>query len=384
MELLKIKDYKGIFYVKDDQVSVDKDGYAIPPKRFKKPYKLFFRVTKQIQGKRLNRKRTLAFEPSTSLNVAAMAALEKMIELKKKIGTDEDRRAIDKERKKPITLNQAFDRYMLTKTDIKQSTKRDYINFYDVHVRSQIGYKYLDEIDVYDLQTIVDNIRLEGLSERTALKTKQVLSPVFKYYKKLHIVKENPAELLSFKKLNNEVEITLTDDEKKRLFKAIKNYPIEPFRGVFMFLSTGRRVQEVLSLKWSDLNIEEGYYIVRKENSKVSKEQIYPLTIELLEALPGERDSKWVFHAINDKTKPLNIGTLRRHWNNLLKMAKIKRLRMHDLRHILGNTLVSQGYTLEDIKALLGHTDIKTTQRYAKAEIESKRKALEAYKKMFE
>ena len=176
----------------------------------------------------------------------------------------------------------------------------------------------------------------------------------------------------------------MTDDEKKRLFEAIKSYPVESFRGVFIFLSTGRRVQEVLSLRWSDLNIEEGYYIIRKENSKVSKEQIYPLTIELLEALPGERDSEWIFHAVNDKSKPLNIGTLRRHWNNLLKMAKIKRLRMHDLRHILGNTLVSQGFTLEDVKALLGHTDIKTTQRYAKAEVESKRKALEAYKKMFE
>ena len=44
---------------------------------------------------------------------------------------------------------------------------------------------------------------------------------------------------------------------------------------------------------------------------------------------------------------------------------KIKRIRFHDLRHSSATMLLSLGFSLEDIKAWLGHSDIATTQRYA-------------------
>ena len=44
---------------------------------------------------------------------------------------------------------------------------------------------------------------------------------------------------------------------------------------------------------------------------------------------------------------------------------KIKKVRFHDLRHSSATMLLSLGFSLEDIKAWLGHSDISTTQRYA-------------------
>jgi integrase len=60
-------------------------------------------------------------------------------------------------------------------------------------------------------------------------------------------------------------------------------------------------------------------------------------------------------------------------------MADIPILRKHDLRHLLGNTMVSRGATPEEIAALLGHSSTAVTRRYAKAEVESKADSIKNY-----
>ena len=57
----------------------------------------------------------------------------------------------------------------------------------------------------------------------------------------------------------------------------------------------------------------------------------------------------------------------------------IEHLRIHDLRHIIGNTLVSNGATLEEVAALLGHSSTTVTRRYAKAETFSKENTLNKF-----
>ncbi len=52
-------------------------------------------------------------------------------------------------------------------------------------------------------------------------------------------------------------------------------------------------------------------------------------------------------------------------WNTARNNAGLKDVRMHDLRHSFASFLVNAGRSLYEVQKLLGHTQIKTTQRYA-------------------
>jgi site-specific recombinase XerD len=52
-------------------------------------------------------------------------------------------------------------------------------------------------------------------------------------------------------------------------------------------------------------------------------------------------------------------------WNNARKQAGLAEVRIHDLRHSFASFLVNNGRSLYEVQKILGHTQIKTTQRYA-------------------
>jgi len=52
-------------------------------------------------------------------------------------------------------------------------------------------------------------------------------------------------------------------------------------------------------------------------------------------------------------------------WNETCKIAGIKNFHFHDLRHTFCSNLILSGATLKDVKEMIGHSDIKMTDRYS-------------------
>ena len=59
------------------------------------------------------------------------------------------------------------------------------------------------------------------------------------------------------------------------------------------------------------------------------------------------------------------LTNIKNSWTGLLKKAGLKDFRFHDLRHDFASQLVMEGAPLNTVRDLLGHTDLKTTLRYA-------------------
>jgi len=59
------------------------------------------------------------------------------------------------------------------------------------------------------------------------------------------------------------------------------------------------------------------------------------------------------------------LGTFFGSWNQARKRAGLPDVRVHDLRHSYASFLINNGRTLYEVQRLLGHSQIKTTQRYA-------------------
>lgn len=128
---------------------------------------------------------------------------------------------------------------------------------------------------------------------------------------------------------------------------------------VQMYLYTGLRRAELIRLQYQDIDLENGFITVRKTKSK--KDRTVPVPEEFQQTL---RDR------IKSDIGPLfprwrSPDTMSRLFNTYIKKAGIK-ARLHDLRHSFGTHLRMAGVQLDVIQKLMGHTDIKTTQIYAK------------------
>ena len=85
-----------------------------------------------------------------------------------------------------------------------------------------------------------------------------------------------------------------------------------------------------------------------------------PSALSILKSL--EKKSEYVFVS---RIENKRITTIRLTWKKICKLAKLTNVRPHDLRHTFASYAINSGYSLPIIAKMLGHADIKTTERYA-------------------
>ena len=129
---------------------------------------------------------------------------------------------------------------------------------------------------------------------------------------------------------------------------------------------TGAREGEALSATWNQFDLTDGIWTKPHTATKQRREHVVPLSAparQLLDRLQAQRNgSPWVFPG-RDGGKPRE--DLKYAWARICKAAGIANLRIHDLRHSYASFLVSAGFSLPVIGALLGHATPATTARYA-------------------
>lgn len=192
------------------------------------------------------------------------------------------------------------------------------------------------------------------------------LSHVFTIaFKEWEWLDTNPfAKLAKLKEPRGRVRY-LSDDERKALLDACrisKNRFL--FTVVVLALATGCRRQEIMQLRWPNVDLERGLIVL--ENTKNDERRGVPVTglaLNLLRQASERRraDTDFLFPRRNGR-KPIN---LRRPWEDALTVAGIGNFRFHDLRHCCASYLAMNGATLAEIAAVLGHKSYDMVRRYA-------------------
>jgi hypothetical protein len=99
--------------------------------------------------------------------------------------------------------------------------------------------------------------------------------------------------------------------------------------------------------------------------SKTGKARHVPLSVALLSVLaqlPRWKDCSYVVP--NPKTKQPYVSVFC-SWNTARKQAGLPEVRMHDLRHSMASNMVNSGRSILEASKVLGHTELKTSQRYS-------------------
>ena len=153
--------------------------------------------------------------------------------------------------------------------------------------------------------------------------------------------------------------------ERKKLLDACKENPNPNlYDAVVLALSTGCRKNEILSLRWPNVDLERGQFTLL--DTKNGTPRAVPLTGFALERMKDRSrnrraDTDCCFPYAH-MAAPADID---RDFAKARDAAGIKNFRFHDLRHSAASYLAMGGATLAEIAAVLGHKTFAMVQRYA-------------------
>jgi integrase len=256
------------------------------------------------------------------------------------------------------------ERYMPFVKGYKRSWKSD-DSYLRNHLLPAFGKQRLDEITKHDVIALHHGMRARGLALGTANRCLVMLRYAMNLALRWEIsgVSKNPTKDVALFDDPHNKERYLSEAEAQTLYRAVQASANRMLQFIVpMLLLTGARKREVLDATWAEFDLARRQW--RVSVTKAGKPRYVPLSdgvVQLLSTVP-QVGGTWVF--ANPKTGKPYVSVFSA-WNTARKQAGLAEVRMHDLRHSFASFLVNAGRSLYEVQKILGHTQIKTTQRYA-------------------
>lgn len=331
------------------------------------------------------------------------------------------------------TLNDAFDRYFMDRTDLKHSSRLNYGYLYDRYVRSGFGRWRLANLSYSDFRSYYLSLMQDyQLSKKTLLLIHSILNQVMKSAVRDNILRSNPAEgivqeLSKKYGWQEQKRHALTPGQQSAFLKHAMNKPefktIVPL--LIILLGTGLRIGEALGLRWDeDIDFKTrtitvshslqyrklpsgktGFYISTPKTA--SGKRIIPMLSQVEQALYQEQQRQNViikqlknysrpvvdgftnFVFTNDKGELYHANTINRIIKRIIRSynfeeeslskqenrppAFLPDISCHHLRHTFCSRLCENETNLKIIQDIMGHASITTTMnRYAEVNEQKK------------
>lgn len=326
-----------------------------------------------------------------------------------------------------------FDRYMLSKYNLRESTRSAYIYTYDHYVRDTFGRKRIAEIKYSDiLQFYYYLLNQKGISLGTLDSVHCLLHPTFQLAVRDEIIRKNPTtgvmkEISRESGKNRGVRHALTITQQRVFMEYIANHPIYyHWCPIFtILLGTGCRIGEALGLRWQDLDFENRVisinhclvYYQKKDDNRCMLRVSLPKTEAGIRTIPMLDIVKDAFEMLREEQEengyneteidgmsgfifcnrfgnvpnPQTVNhTIKRILNQhnadeLIRAKKERRepillpdFSCHHLRHTFCTRLCENEMNLKVIQSIMGHRNIETTMDiYTEATEEKKQESFE-------
>ena len=182
------------------------------------------------------------------------------------------------------------------------------------------------------------------------------------------------AEFLTPAQLDSILE-TIEEDYQQKLAKSqARPGQITWLRDVILVaVNTGGRLSEVLSLRWTDVNLDTGFITFRNagaHRTKSGHERSVPLSTQARDVLEGLQKShqgdagEYVFTSYTGGK--LNANYTSKMFKKYVRLVGLpERFSFHSLRHTCASWLVQRGVSLKIVQVVLGHSSQAVTERYA-------------------
>ncbi|MEZ5758912.1 MAG: tyrosine-type recombinase/integrase [Emcibacteraceae bacterium] len=300
-----------------------------------------------------------------------------------KVAKGSDPQAQKQLEKKANTISELCNDYLKYGCATKKpSTIATDIGRIERHIKPLLGRKKVKDLNSADVRKFLHDIargktakniktKKHGLArvaggEGTATRTVGLLGGIMSFAVDEGIRNDNPVKGVK-RYPDKKKERFLSPEEISRLGEALieaenmGEYP-PALDAIRLLLLTGCRKMEILSLTWEEVDFDFG--CLRLKGSKTGQ-KIVPLgkpALQLLDQIVPINGNQHVFPSYSNEGYFVGLP---RVWLRIRKNAKLNDVRLHDLRHSFASVGAGAGLGLPIVGKLLGHSDPKTTARYA-------------------
>lgn len=232
------------------------------------------------------------------------------------------------------------------------------------HIRTFFKDMKANDIKPATVQSFMDALLLKGLSPATVNKHRGSLCTLFNLGIDNNKCEKNPVLKVSRLRVNNTRTRVLDSQEEIELYKILNTPKYKHIKRLMtLALNTGMRKSEILNLKWDDISPDFSLLIVL--NSKSGKSREIPinnklkLSLKTLYKVKGNNDFVFTNPATGEQYQDI-----KRSLNTVFKKADLKDFTLHCCRHTFATRLLDKGVEIRTVQELLGHSDIRMTERY--------------------
>lgn len=229
----------------------------------------------------------------------------------------------------------------------------------DINIKN-VDYGFIEEFDRF--------LHKKGISLNTINGNyHKKLKTVFLYAENQELITSNPYARFKMKFTPTHRDFLTSEELEKLILFNLDNQSLEKVRDIFLFSCyTGLRFGDALDLSIEQIRSNDKTSFIYREQIKTGESINIPLVPEAMLIIEKYNDNE--NRLVNNKVLP-NISN--QNFNLYLKaiaglVGLNKKLTHHVARHTFATFLMNKGVPLEVVSSLLGHTNIRTTQVYAK------------------
>ena len=253
------------------------------------------------------------------------------------------------------------------------------------HILPRYGQKRLDEITTSSIQEWLNELDEQRYSHETLLKIKNTFSPVMDSAVEDGYIQQNPfkSKRLIVKGVPTEHHKAISEDKMNAIRASIPEISDVRMRCMLAMLAfTGMRLEEVLGLKWEDIDFDNNWIYIRravvhptrnigevKDTKTKSSNRRIPLPDALKRYFRPSFDSGFVLYSYKDPSRntPLSYSESRRVFQKIQEEFELKGYSAHDFRDTCATEWREAGIPTDVIAHLLGHSKSDITEnRYVK------------------
>ncbi|MFP4071678.1 MAG: tyrosine-type recombinase/integrase [Desulfovibrionales bacterium] len=263
-------------------------------------------------------------------------------------------------------------------------------------VKAKFGDRFLFDISEKEIKDYRVDVKQKN-SPVTSNRNLHIIKQVFNKAQADGVIKLNPAaEIKYLSEESQERKVYLTPSELDILLEVAKALPRPKYMHVVILMAVehGSSTQEILSLRWSDIDFDFlGDGTIRFYRTKNKRERTHFLMPRTKAALEQWKEDQ-EFMRRRKRIVPTTdlvvcrhngapIESFRKAWKKVKEIVaqmaknnptaanlleKIKDYHFHDNRHTCASNLYISGADLKDVRDHIGHKDIKMTERYTHLE----------------
>ena len=250
------------------------------------------------------------------------------------------------------------------------------------HILPKFGNTPIDQITTGDIQQWFNELA-GTYSKETIKKIKALMGPVFDGAVEDGHIPRNPLHSSRLKIGGRETvhHKALPPDKIKAVRDRIPSMDLRERRMAALLCCTGMRIEEVLGLRWEDIDTERGCIHIRRavvhpgrnmpeiKSTKSKTERTIPLPHHLLDELSPKEETGFLLNSYTDLSRetPLSYTEAAKSFKRIQKQCGVEGYTAHDFRDTCATEWRESGISIDLIARLLGHkkTDV-TEQRYVK------------------